>query len=200
MGIQAASNTSISLPIGGLWTIEVYTTDNDGYLVDNAPSIVVTIPAGSTTTPTFETVSTGIYRATYTVGTAGRYIARVTITGDAVDFTAYASPTTAGTAMPTSADVSAYLGANNTSFTNSDIQDALDAEAAAQRAVCRIGAVYSADLRQALLRRVQRNLALRRLPLIVPSGDADAMTPSAMPTNDPEVRRLERPYRKLVVG
>ena len=198
MGVEATSSTSVLLPIGGVWEIRASVTDVDGGAVDATPTVTVTLPAGTTATPTVETVAAGDYRATYEVGTAGRYVARVVATGyGAADFAAYATATTAGTGMPDAAAVVEYLGA--TSFTTDEVQDALDAEAAAQRSVCRVRAVYPDDLRQALLRRVARNLALRQLPLAVHQGDAEA-GPMLLPGRDPEVRRLEAPHRKLVVG
>lgn len=198
MGLRAVSSVSTLLPIGGQWIIEVDNRDFDGYLATATPTLVVTLPAGTTTNPTFTTVTTGQYRATYTVGTAGRYVARVTTTDDALDFAAFVLATTASTGMPFAGDVVEYLGA--TSHTTDEIQDALDAEAAAQRAVCRVRAVYPDDLRQALLRRVARNLAMRQLPLAVLQGDGDIGGSSILPGRDPEVRRLEGPHRKLVVG
>lgn len=198
--MQALSSTSVLLPIGGVWTIAVCITDADGYAVDSVPTVTVTLPAGSTTTATVETVETGVYRATYEVGSAGRYVARVVATGyGAADFAAYASATTSGVGMPTTDDVAEYLREGAASWDVADLQDALDAEAAAQRSVCRVGAVYPADLRQALLRRVQRNLAMRQLPLAVLQGDAE-LGGAALPGRDPEVRRFEAPYRKLVVA
>lgn len=200
MGLRARTDEVVTLPVGGLWVIEVVYRDLDGYLASATPAVVVTLPAGSTASPTFETVTTGHYRATYTVGTAGRYVARVTTSTDAVDFAAYVTATTAGTGMPTVADVYEYLGGDGSqSWTDAERQDALDAEAAAQRAVCRVPAVYPDDLRQALLRRVARNLAMRELPLAVPQGDAEG-GPTILPGRDPEVRRLEAPHRKLVIG
>ncbi|MEU4675743.1 hypothetical protein [Micromonospora sp. NPDC023737] len=199
MGVQALSPDSVLLPIGGVWEIAVSVTDVDGLHVDTAPTVTVTLPAGSTATPTVERVSAGVYRVLYEAGTSGRYIARAVAGAyGAADFAAYALATTAGTAMPDVPAVVAYLG--GTSFTDEEIQDALDAEAAAQRAVCRVRAVYPDDLRQALLRRVQRNLAMRQLPLAVLQGDAEGGDSTVLPGRDPEVRRLEAPHRKLVVG
>lgn len=200
MAMRALSATADLLPIGGRWIIEVETTDDDGVLVDAAPTVTVTLPAGSTTNPTAELVETGVYRAAYEVGTAGRYIARVVAAGyGAADFAVYVTATTAGTGMPTTDDVADYLGDSAASWTTEELQDALDAEAAAQRSLCRVGAVYPADLRQALLRRVTRNLALRALPLAVLRGDAEGGD-TILPGRDPEVRRLEAPHRRLVAG
>ena len=93
-----------------------------------------------------------------------------------------------------------YLGGN---WTTAQVTDALAAEKAAQASRCRVPAdtdPWPADLAQALLRRVARNLALRNLPL----GLQTALTETAVATTrvgaDPEVRRLEAPFRKVDVG
>lgn len=189
--MKATTSTSVSLPVSGVWAIEVCSTEL------TAPVVTVTLPAGGTATPTVSENSDSRYRAEYTVGSTGRYIARVVGADGAVDFTAFVTGTVAGTAMPAIEDVDAYLGQH--SFTDDQLQEALDAEAAAQRAVCRVAAAYPADLREALLRRCARNLALRGLPLAVLQGDAET-GPTILPGRDPEVRRLEAPHRKLVVG
>lgn len=200
VGVRALTATADLLPIGGRWLVAVEITDDDGTPIDVAPTVTVTLPAGSTTSPTPELVTSGVYRAAYDVGTAGRYIARVVASGyGAADFAVYVTGTTAGTGMPNTDDVADYLGDSAASWTTEELQDALDAEAAAQRSLCRVGAVYPADLRQALLRRVTRNLALRSLPLAVLRGDAEAGD-TILPGRDPEVRRLEGPHRKLVAG
>lgn len=200
MTVWASSPDAVLLPISGQWIIRVSVVDEDGYPADDVPVVTVTLPAGGTATPTIETIGTGDYRAVYLVGTAGRYVARaVTTSHGAADFAAYAAGTTAGTGMPEVADVAAYLREGAASWTTADLQDALDAEAAAQRSRCTLRAVYPDDMRQALLRRVARNLALRALPLAVHQGDAEAGS-MLLPGADPEVRRLEAPHRKRVVG
>jgi len=199
MAVTATTADQVLLPVGGVWVLRVAVTDLDGVLVDVAPTVTVTLPDDTTATPTVELVSTGVYRAVYEVGPTGRYVARAVATGYGVaDFAAYAAAATTGAGMPTADDVIVYLGP--TSATLDEVQDALDAEAAAQRSVCRVKAVYPADLRQALLRRVARNLALRPLPLAVLRGDAEAGDTTILPGQDPEVRRLEAPHRKLVFG
>lgn len=200
MGVRPLSPTTVLLPVGGRWVIDIYTTDDDGCPVAAEPSVVVTLPGGTTTSPTFEMGYMGRYRAAHVVSTAGRYVARVTA-GDlgAVDFAAQVEAVTAQTGMPTVEDYRLYHQDAGGSLTDDAIQEALDAEAAAQRAVCRVEAVYPNDLREALMRRVARNLAMRGLPLAIPRGDADA-GPQILPGRDPEVRRLEAPHRKLVVG
>lgn len=199
MSVGAVSPRNVSLLAGGLWELVVETRDLDGELVDTAPTLTVTNPAGTTTSPAWETVSAGVLRATVLPAVAGRWIATVVdATYGAVDFGAYVALTTAAGAMPVAADVVAYMG--GTSWENADVEDALAAEAAAQRARCRVAAVYPDDLREALLRRVLRNLALRSLPLATVPGDGEGSAPMPVPHTDPEVRRLEAPHRKLTVG
>jgi hypothetical protein len=201
MGVRALSSTSVDLPISGVWALVVAVTDSDGCPADVVPTVTVTLPGGSTTTPAAEEVTAGVYRAEYVVGTPGRYVARVvTPANGAADFTAWATATVAGTAMPDLDAAKTYLQIDPLDTTQDDeITEALDAEAAAQRSVCRVPAAYPADLREALLRRVARNLALRRLPLMVLRGDAEAGD-TVLPGRDPEVRRLEAPHRKLRMG
>lgn len=199
MTIKPRTSTSTELAVSGVWVIEVRVTDSDGCPASDTVTVTVTLPAGSTATPTVSEVCTGVYRAEYTVATTGRYVARaVGAVYGAVDFAAYVAATVAGTAMPAITDLDAYLGTN--SFTDDQLQDALDAEAAAQRKACKVPAAYPDDLREALLRRCARNLAFRRVPLSVLQGDADAGTTNAYPGRDPEVRRLEAPYKRLKVG
>lgn len=55
------------------------------------------------------------------------------------------------------------------------------------------------DLQQALKRRVQRNLAMRPLPLAFQTSGFDSSV-IRIGSNDPEIRRLEAPYRRRVVA
>ncbi|MEV0902894.1 hypothetical protein [Actinoplanes sp. NPDC049802] len=201
MGVRALSSTSVDLPISGVWALVVAVTDSDGCPADVVPTIVVTLPGGSTTSPVAEEISTGVYRAEYVVGTAGRYVARVTTAAHgAVDFAAHVTATVAGTAMPDLDEVKTYLRIPLADVDQDDeITAALAAESSAQRDVCRVPAAYPASLREALLRRCARNLALRGLPLAVLRGDAEGGD-TILPGRDPEVRRLEGPWRKLRMG
>jgi hypothetical protein len=79
------------------------------------------------------------------------------------------------------------------------LEPVFDAEAAAQAAVCRIPDEYPADLREALFRRVAVNLARRAIPTGI-LGIAEGGAPARLGSQDPEVRRMESPHRKLVVG
>lgn len=71
------------------------------------------------------------------------------------------------------------------------------AEGAAQTRVCRIPDEYPADLAEALLRRIAHTLAAENIPLGVQAGDEGGLRLSA---NDPEVRRLEAPFRRKSFG
>lgn len=194
--LKALSDSSQDLVLNDRWLPEVYVLNDNGYLVDAVPVFTVTSPAAVVTTPAVETVRSGIYRAAVAVSTAGRWTATAVASGyGAAVFAAFVTDVSASGAFPTLAQVKTYLGPNST--TDEVIQDALDAEAAAQRRVCEVGAFYTADLAQALKRRTARNLALRGIPLAVLKGDAQ--TGSLVPPGkDPEVRRLEGPHRKLV--
>lgn len=196
MGVRALSSTGVDLPVDGVWALVVAVTDSDGCPAAVTPTVAVTLPDDSTAAPTAEAVATGVYRAELAVAQAGRYVARVTTPANgAADFTAFVTATVAASGMPSVTDVSGYLDEN--SWTDEQIQDALDAESAAQRRVCGVPAAYPDDLRQALLRRVSRNLAMRGQPY---ATIPDTETPTVVPSRDPEVRRLEAPFRKLVMG
>lgn len=198
MSVTAVQNKQ-ELNTGDVWLIAASVRDLDGCLTDAvAPVVTITLPDGTTATPTVERVSTGTYRSTYTPATAGRYLGAAVAAGyGTADLAFYASGTTTETGMwLTVGHLRTYLGDH--SWSDAAVLGALNAEAAAQRRVCRIGAVYPADLREALLRRVQRNLAMRGQPYAV----LENAEPGAqfIPGNDPEVRRLERPHRKVVLG
>lgn len=201
MTVRALSSTAVDLPISGTWALVVAVTDSSGCPAAVTPTVTVTLPGGSTATPTAEAVTSGVYRAVYVVGSAGRYVARVTTAENgAADFAAHVTATVAATGMPDLDAVKTYLRVPlDDTEQDDEIGDALDAESSAQRDVCRVPAAYPASLREALLRRVARNLALRNLPLAVLRGDGEAGD-TVLPGRDPEVRRFEAPYRKLRIG
>jgi hypothetical protein len=117
--------------------------------------------------------------------------------------------------MPTPPDLAAckaYLRIDPANTTrDTEIASALATEIAAQRKAVRAAAfgvdpaapaapvAYPTDLAEAVCRRVARNLALRGIPLAVLQGDTET-GPTVLPGRDPEVRRLEAPYRRLPAG
>lgn len=114
--------------------------------------------------------------------------------------------------MPVAPDldaVLAYLGPDH-SWSDDQIDAALSAEIAAQKRVVAFPPdplppaeplPYPADLAEALCRRVAANLANRALPLGVSAAMSEmAISTTRVGGGDAEVRRLERPWRRLVVG
>lgn len=104
--------------------------------------------------------------------------------------------------VPDLDDVKTYLGAS-IAATDDEIEGALVAESAAQAAVCKIPtdpAEYPDDLAEALRRRVARNLAIRGLPLGLQTSMSEAAVATTRVGTDPEIKRLEAPHRRLVVG
>ena len=199
MAVKATTETNVQIPLSDRWLIGVRVTDDDGCAVDVAPTITVTLPDGSTSPVTPEATDDGEYRGVYVPAVStGRYVARAAATGYGVeDFVAYVVSTTLAAGMPTLALVLNYLGWTEDTDED-DAATALATEAAAQRSICRVGAVYPDDLRGALYRRVARNLAMKKLPVAVLRGDGEAGD-TVLPGNDPEVRRLERPHRKVIL-
>ena len=185
--------------IGDLWQFRALVTDLDGDAIDaEIPTITINPPSGAATHPIASNVDSGEFRFTYSPALAGRYaITAATASYGIAAVAGWADPVGLATNLPLIADVENYI--EDLTWDPDVIQDALDAEAAAQRARLKASALYTADVRQALLRRVQRNLAMRRLPLATPQGDAESGA-TFIPRTDPEIRRLEAPYRKLTVG
>lgn len=191
--IRARTATSTELPVSGLWLIA-----GDGAADDDVPVVTVTQPGGSTVTPDVDVDAGGCWRAEYVVAVTGRHVARAVTSGDgAVDFTAFVTGVVVAADMPTADDVDDYLNSFGThTWDMVTLQDVLDSESAAQRRACDVPAAYPDDLREALLRRCWRNLAMRGQPLLTVPGADDAAA-SVVPGADQEVRRLERPFRKL---
>lgn len=101
-------------------------------------------------------------------------------------------------------DVKAYLasvGVPTGRYSDSVLNQVIAVEQANQTKKLRSGTSAELPVVEALCRRVQVTLAKRGLPLgvIETSGDGDGGR-VFMPTLDPEIRRLEAPFRKLVVG
>jgi hypothetical protein len=105
-------------------------------------------------------------------------------------------------AAPTLAEILVYLG-NEVSADDDAVGAALAAEKASQAKRCRVpadDADWPADLAEALMRRVHRNLVLRGLPLGLATNVTDVAVSVTRVGLDVEVARLEAPYRKTPVG
>ena len=95
-------------------------------------------------------------------------------------------------------DVKTYLGTAASQWSDAELASALTAESAAQAARVQSGYLTGrADVDEALMRRVARNLAMRKVPLGITDSEIEA---TRVGGTDPEVRRLEAPYRRLVLG
>lgn len=198
--LHATAPTSADLTMGQRWPLRVLAL-SDGWPVSDLTTVAtVTLPDGTTATPAMTLISAGVYEVVVLANTAGRWIATVAATGyGTVPFAATVAALVDGTGMPDLTATLDYLtGQGDQSWSEPEVENALAAETAAQRRVCRIPANYDADLREALLRRVACNLARRALPLSMQQGDAD-QGPVAI-GNDPEVKRLEKPWRRRPVG
>lgn len=89
--------------------------------------------------------------------------------------------------------VKAYLGtAAASQWSDAELTRTLAVETSAQAARTRKYTTRPADLDEALLRRVSRNLAMRKVPLGVAVSEVEATRIGAV---DPEIKRLEAPYR-----
>lgn len=195
--IAPTTAQGMTAPVGGAWTPGFVATDESGDLSTAVtPTVVVKRPDGSTVTPAPALDPDRNWYVLYTLDAPGRYTMHVSTPEDALDFAVYAyAPGT----PPTVDEVRAYLGGRASGWSAVQVDGAFRAELGAQRDKCGEVPEYPDQLREALYRRVSRNLAMRNLPLAVAVGDADA-GPTVLPGNDPEVRRLEAPWRKLVIG
>lgn len=103
---------------------------------------------------------------------------------------------------PTKEEVRTYLGTDAPTYTDAAVFSAITTEVAAQASVCRLpeSDPYPADLWEALLRRVQRLLEMRSKPLGYQDTATDFGVAARRIGADPEIRRLEAPYRTLVLG
>ena len=103
-------------------------------------------------------------------------------------------------AKPSPAEVRAYLGVPATVLTDADLARMLAACDADQQARCTIPDPYPDGLGQALLRRVQREVAARNLPLGMVGLDASEYGPERLPMFDALVEEHERGYRTVVLA
>ena len=185
-----------TLDIGDTWEFSFPVPE------DSVVTVTLTDPNGDTTpmTPVIEDEEATI-SATLTEG--GRYLAVVIITTDGVTavtpYTVWAEEP--GGHVPTFEEVKAYLNAGGEiSWTDDQVQDALNTERSDQFKVCTIPANYPAALAGALKRRVARNIAAQSMPIAQITTFDTGQTVNRVPRTDPEVIRLEGPYRRIALG
>lgn len=202
MPVTAVSPATGRLDVGATWLLAVEIRDDvTGLLEDATVTATATRPDTTTSALAVTRQSTGLFTAPYVLAAAGRHTAVVAVSGALVGVATFAVDALAVASPPTPTEVQAYLGsAGPTSFTLADITAALAAEQAAQAMACRVPAAFPADLREALCRRVARNLAARSVPVASFSSFEGGATSTRVPMRDAEIARLEGPYRRLVVG
>jgi hypothetical protein len=203
--IVALSDTSVELQASDRWIIAFAVYDDDGNTPtdDPAPVVNVTGPDGGASTPDVVLQTDGTYRSVVQLASTGRSVANVyTPSYGVLGFVANGTGNiTTAQGMPSVASVQAYAGGSlSDSWLNADIQAALDSEASQQRKRLNIPAVFPPDLFEALCRRVVFALDRRQklnagdFSTGIVNGEGQAFIPA-----DPEIRRLEAPYRKVVM-
>jgi len=98
------------------------------------------------------------------------------------------------------AAVRAYVQVPAPVLSDADLQRMLDTATADQAARCTVPETVPAPLEQAILRRVQREIAARNLPLGMVGLDASEYGPARIPYYDALVDEHERAYRTQVIG
>jgi hypothetical protein len=99
------------------------------------------------------------------------------------------------------ATVRAYIRVPTTNLSDEDLGRMVDACSADQWARCVWDPdAYPPPLAQGLLRRVQREVAARNLPLGMVGLDAAEYGPQRLPTLDALVEDHERAYRRVVLA
>jgi hypothetical protein len=186
-------------PLGALVPLTFKVTDKDGEPANAGTAVLtVTKPDGTTTTPSLTNDVVGTYQHDYPTLVVGHHSARIVLTGvnaGAVEDNFEVTGT--NLRYVTLAALREYLG--DTSATDGELTSALAAEQSAQAARCKVDP-YPADLREALLRRVARNLAARSVPVATFSSFEGGTTSARVPQTDAEIQRLEGPYHRRTVG
>jgi hypothetical protein len=203
MAITAPADVAL----GDTWRLWLLVTDYTGVSATaDAVAVTVSEPDGTDVAATVSEEQTGLYLVTHEVDQDGDHLAVLTVTsaefGNDVESLAFVAVDPEDSTPPDPSDptdVSNYLG-STTSATALDIIDAMEAELAAQRRVCRVPSPFPADLYQALKRRVARNLAARTVPIASFTAFEGGATSQRVPAKDAEVARLEAPFRKLPVA
>lgn len=188
--------------VGQVVPLRFLVTDADGEpATPTSYSLTVRLPVDGSTPVALvpDNPAVGDYRADYFPGIPGRYVATFATSGlnaDAIEDAFDVQPEAAG--VVTLASLREYLGDGSTLWTDAELGSALAAESASQARRCRLDP-SALDLAEALRRRVARNLAMRKLPLGLTAAASDIET-TRIGATDPEIRRLEGPWRRVVVG
>jgi hypothetical protein len=112
-------------------------------------------------------------------------------------------------AIPTLAEVRAYIGVPATSLSDADLGRIYAAQETEQSLRCEwpeppaddpTADTYPDALGQAFLRRVQREVSAKNLPLGMVGVDAAEYGPQRLPFLDALVEENERPFRRQVLA
>lgn len=103
-------------------------------------------------------------------------------------------------ARPTIAQVRAYTKVPTTALSDADLARIYYAALEDQTSRCQIPEPFPDTLGQAFLRRIQREIAARNLPLGMLGADASEYTPVRVPAYDALVEDHERPFRLVVLA
>ena len=184
--------------VGDITPLTFLVYDATGGLVDpDSVTLTITLPGGTTATPTPSHDATGTYSYDYVNAAAGPYSASFVATGDngGASQDNWLVVATAQNIVALT-DAKSYLG--DVTATDVQIALAIATEQAAQARRCRVDD-YGPDLRGALLRRVARNLAAAQVPIAQFSSFDGVSTGARVTATDPEIERLERPYLRWAV-
>ena len=179
------------------------THDVDGtatYVTPTTATATVTHDSGVTVdvTASLSEVDTGVFVVGWVPAIAGRVVVTLTTTGPGAGVTeVVVDVNPLNLALFTVDQLRDYLGA--TSAGDDEVWSAFVAERAAQAQRCRVDP-FTHELREALMRRVARNLAARSVPVATFTSFDGGATSTRVPSVDAEVRRLEAAYRRLPVG
>lgn len=107
------------------------------------------------------------------------------------------------TLRPTLAEVRAYMRLPVASISDADLQRIYDAAIDDEAARCTLPEAveeYPPALAMAFLRMIQREVALRNMPLGMLGPDANEFAPSRVPWLDSQIEYHQRAHRKMVLG
>jgi hypothetical protein len=160
--------------------------------------LTIVTPTGVTDIVPLTNAGVGVYTADYVGATAGRYRATFTTTGPyagvAVDLFDVIGSTLSNISVE---ELRTYLG--DTTADNVTLIGCLTAEQSAQADRCYIDP-YTPALREALMRRVARNLAARSIPVAIFNSFEGGSSSMRVPKIDAEIARFEGPYRRMMIG